>query len=76
MARVGAGHDAAGLAPFHDVGAGRAVHVQVDEAGEDGMPACGRAFDDPVDTFAEIDAAVDPAGGSEDSAAEHLVRYE
>jgi hypothetical protein len=41
MAGVGARHGGAGVAALHDVDAGRAMHVQVDEAGQDGQLAAG-----------------------------------
>jgi hypothetical protein len=39
MAGVGARHGGAGVAALHDVDAGGAMHVQVDEAGQDGQLA-------------------------------------
>jgi hypothetical protein len=62
-------HGGAGVAAAHDVHASRAVHVQVDEAGQDRQLAVGRAFGDVAYALVKCDAACDPAAGSEDSAA-------
>ncbi|MNY74025.1 hypothetical protein D3C86_2129550 [compost metagenome] len=73
MAGVGTRHHGAGIAAFHDVDAGGAVHVQVDKAGDDGQAGPGRAFGDAGDALAEGDAAVDPAVRREDAALQHAV---
>ena len=72
MARVDGRDGVHGFAAFHDVLAGAAMHVQVDEAGQDVVVAVAGRVEgialDAVDALAERDGAVDPSDGGKDIA--------
>ena len=72
VARMDGGDGVDGFAAFHDVLAGAAMHMQVDEAGQDVIIAIARRVEgiarDAVDALAEGDGAVDPAAGGKDIA--------
>jgi hypothetical protein len=77
VAGVDSGDGMHGIAAFHHILAGAAVHMQVDEAGQDIVVAVqlrvGAAAGDVHDALAEGNRSVQPAGRCQDIALDCLV---